>query len=123
MSASDEALRERQGELPYGVWLCEDGRVVLFNRRYEPIYERPAEGGPVRPADRTEWICARKYRRYFYGNGHYEHEKRRRAKAALDEFMAGGTPSGDRPPLDPVELARVEGKPEAMARLLKGGSK
>jgi hypothetical protein len=31
-------------KLPYGKWTCENGRQVLFNRGYEPIYERSPEG-------------------------------------------------------------------------------
>lgn len=36
-----EELRWR---LPYGVWRCADGREVLFNRRYNPIWQRHANG-------------------------------------------------------------------------------
>ena len=45
-----EALRSR---LPYGIWTCPDGREVLFNRDYEPIWER-RPGEPARPANRSE---------------------------------------------------------------------
>jgi hypothetical protein len=31
--------------LPYGQWLCADGRAVLFNRAYQPIWEK--YGGEV----------------------------------------------------------------------------
>jgi hypothetical protein len=47
----DEALH---CVLPYGLWRCGDGRQVLFNRWYQPIFER--RGGEVRAADPTEWI-------------------------------------------------------------------
>ena len=41
--------------LPYGKWICADGREVLFNRFYEPIWERPP-GGSARRADPEEWV-------------------------------------------------------------------
>src|SRR5260221_14513443 len=41
--------------LPYGCWTCADGREVLFNRRYVPIYER-RPGEPARVADHDEWV-------------------------------------------------------------------
>ncbi len=43
-----EPMRYR---LPYGMWTCSDGREVLFNRDYEPIWER-RPGEVARPADR-----------------------------------------------------------------------
>ena len=30
----------RTGDLPYGMWVLEDGGLVLFNRRYCPIWIR-----------------------------------------------------------------------------------
>ncbi len=36
-----KTLRERREHwLPYGMWTCADGREVLFNRRYAPIWSR-----------------------------------------------------------------------------------
>jgi len=29
-----------QGQIPYGRWICADGREVLFDRRYLPIWQR-----------------------------------------------------------------------------------
>jgi hypothetical protein len=41
--------------VPYGQWTCADGRLVLFNRNYTPIYERrPDALGRV--ADHSEWV-------------------------------------------------------------------
>jgi hypothetical protein len=45
-------LRER---LPYGMWTCEDGREVLFNRWYQPIWER-YPGKLATAADPNEWV-------------------------------------------------------------------
>jgi hypothetical protein len=40
---------------PYGIWRCADGREVLFNRKYQPIWERLPDG-TVRAADPGEWV-------------------------------------------------------------------
>jgi hypothetical protein len=40
---------------PYGVWGCADGRQVMFDRRYHPMWQRSA-AGVVTPADPTEWV-------------------------------------------------------------------
>jgi hypothetical protein len=43
--AEGYAAFERWRQLcPYGKWSCADGREVLFNRYYEPLYERAADG-------------------------------------------------------------------------------
>jgi hypothetical protein len=42
--------------VPYGIWHCRDGRQVLFNRFYTPIYERDRPGAPTRAARADEWI-------------------------------------------------------------------
>ena len=41
--------------LPYGKWTCADGRQVVFNRDYTPIFQR-LPSGQVIPADPTEWV-------------------------------------------------------------------
>lgn len=40
--------------LPYGRWTCSDGRQVLFNREYQPIFQWQA--GVYSYADRDEWV-------------------------------------------------------------------
>lgn len=40
---------------PYGKWTCADGREVLFNRDYCPIWQR-RPGQPARPAYPFEWV-------------------------------------------------------------------
>lgn len=49
--------------LPYGKWTCADGREVLFNRRYIPLWERSPSGvvAPANPKERVpkvreEWF-------------------------------------------------------------------
>lgn len=51
---STRARNHRWNELPYGLWRCANGREVLFNRRYQPIYER--YDGITVPALRDEWV-------------------------------------------------------------------
>jgi hypothetical protein len=41
--------------LPYGRWTCDDGREVLFNRRYHPIWQR-RPGAAVERANPDEWV-------------------------------------------------------------------
>jgi len=41
--------------LPYGKWICADGREVLFNREYTPILQR-RPNGPTEVASPTEWV-------------------------------------------------------------------
>lgn len=53
-------------DLPYGLWICEDGREVLFNRFYEPIWQR--YGGTVSRADPNEWVPYAT-QQWFYDDG------------------------------------------------------
>jgi hypothetical protein len=46
---------EWHDRLPYGKWVCADGREVLFNRSYWPILER-RPGEPAKPARSGEWV-------------------------------------------------------------------
>lgn len=49
-------------DLPYGMWVCDDGTAYLFNRRYEPIWvKRP--GRKATEADPKEWV---KWRTQFW---------------------------------------------------------
>lgn len=67
--------------MPYGVWACADGREVLFNRRYVPLFER-RPGGPVSAANPAEWVPFVR-QAWFYSGEHPEAECRDRARAAL----------------------------------------
>ena len=53
--------------LPYGIWCCGDGREVLFNRFYEPVWQR-SPGGETSRADPYEWVHWRR-QDYFYDDG------------------------------------------------------
>ena len=82
-SRSDRALN-----LPYGEWRTADGRVVLFNRRYQPLCAlRP--GHSIAKADPNEWI-AWETQRWFYDGSVPEAGKRAAAEAALARFAAEG---------------------------------
>lgn len=41
-------------EIPYGIWTCEDGSEVIFNREYQPIYCR--KDGVNTYDDRSRWV-------------------------------------------------------------------
>lgn len=60
MNTKDGLMRQF---FPYGKWTCEDGREVLFNRDYKPLFER--KGGVVRLADKDEWVPFKK-QEFFY---------------------------------------------------------
>lgn len=45
----------RRNNLPYGLWICPDGREILFNRFYEPLWQRYPGQNPT-PANPTEFI-------------------------------------------------------------------
>jgi hypothetical protein len=48
------ATLRRWAELPYGLWVCASGREVIFNRYYEPLWQRVDDC--VLPADSDEWV-------------------------------------------------------------------
>jgi hypothetical protein len=71
--------------LPYGQWLCADGREVLFDRKYVPIYQRYPGQLPT-PADPKEWVQYQ-HQEWFYNDGTPEAAKR---KASLKVLEAWG---------------------------------
>jgi hypothetical protein len=79
----------RWQKLAYGKWTCPDGREVLFNRFYEPIYQRA--GSIVSRADPKEWVPF-VTQRWFYNDG--TRDKRGAAQRALDSWLSGETPPG-----------------------------
>ena len=50
--------KSQRATLPYGMWQCADGREVLFNRYYQPIKQRMADGtvSVPSPTDTVQWI-------------------------------------------------------------------
>ena len=53
--------------LPYGKWTCADGREVVFNREYQPIYQR--KDGEFSHANRDEWVEGIKNCVMYYDDG------------------------------------------------------
>ncbi|MEQ8823816.1 MAG: hypothetical protein RIC14_05535 [Filomicrobium sp.] len=43
-------------ELPYGIWVCADGTLYLFNRKYQPIWYRAPGAAVAKPANRSERV-------------------------------------------------------------------
>lgn len=60
-------IRPLRHELPYGRWLCADGREVLFNRDYKPIWHR-RPGEIAKRADPDE-IVPFMQQEWFYKDG------------------------------------------------------
>jgi hypothetical protein len=58
--------------------------VVLFNRFYEPIWQRPGDDGEWTVADPAERVPYER-QEWFYGDEHSDKEKRQRAEAVLTE--------------------------------------
>jgi crotonobetainyl-CoA:carnitine CoA-transferase CaiB-like acyl-CoA transferase len=66
--------------LPYGIWVCEDGREVLFSRMYTPLWQRYRGQLPTR-ADLSEtvpWVT----QEWFYSDRHNAEQRRERALLA-----------------------------------------
>jgi hypothetical protein len=70
--------------LPYGLWIDRDGREILFNRRYCPIWQR--SGKNVSAADLKEWVEWR-FQDWFWKGDCFPAE--RKAEEVLAAFMDG----------------------------------
>jgi hypothetical protein len=101
LQESLKTLEFRRHKLPYGRWLTGDGREILFNRRYKPLWERRS-GGAERatvptPADRGEWVPGIVYQTWFYNDGTRNKIKPSVAVLELwgiaDIVLSQGTPS------------------------------
>jgi hypothetical protein len=81
--------RHRRFELPYGIWRCRGGREVLFNRCYQPIWQR--QGDIIQPAERTNRITGITAQAWFYSAADLVHRARlvRRLTKILRDFRAG----------------------------------
>jgi hypothetical protein len=75
--------------LPYGIWTCDDGREVMFNRFYEPIWER-ANGVTTiaNPKERIPW----RNQMWFFADGNPPWYNRNSLLVCLRELKNfGGT--------------------------------
>jgi crotonobetainyl-CoA:carnitine CoA-transferase CaiB-like acyl-CoA transferase len=92
---SDEPRRPRPADiekmvatLPYGMWVCGDQRIVIFNRNYSPIWQK-LPNGEIRRADETEWISFVEQKWFDFTDARYEKSARERLRQILREFFAG----------------------------------
>ena len=85
-------IQVKRLSLPYGLWTCDDGRQIIFNRGYQPIWERPKnDGSRAFQADPKEWVkfCSQQY---FYSDRTsptINKETYRRCLRILDAFIEG----------------------------------
>lgn len=77
---------EFRKRLPYGMWKCDGGREVLFDRRYHPVCER-MNGGPSLISDPKEWVKGVVSHDWFYNDATPEKQK---MKAATDKLREWG---------------------------------
>jgi hypothetical protein len=70
---------------PYGVWTCANGRQVMFNRHYNAMWQRTADG-KVSKADPREWVECITHHQWLYNDGTPSKERNRRCHAALLEW-------------------------------------
>lgn len=74
----------RLDQLAYGCWLTDPGREVMFNRGYQPIWQR--QGGVVSMGDPEEWVEDIFATRFYYHTNDTEEAKQRKAYAAMIDF-------------------------------------
>jgi hypothetical protein len=79
---------EMREKLPYGIWTCTDGREILFNRKYRPLWER-YPGKPAIAADPDEWISW-STQEWFFNDGNLpwnKHDAGRRSLARCQAIL------------------------------------
>jgi hypothetical protein len=83
-------LRFLRHRLPYGKWTCADGREVLFNRDYKPIWQR-RPGQPAEAADPTERVPF-KTQEWFYEDGKQPWRSKHTEQKCNDVLASWGLP-------------------------------
>jgi RecA-family ATPase len=73
--------------LIYGFWTCADGREVLFDRLYHPVWQR-RPGQKVEPADPNERV-RRKTEQRFYTDATPFEERKKIAEKVLRDWQVG----------------------------------
>ena len=81
LQAQPEAARKIL--LGYGKWTTRNGREVVYNRRYRPLWERVSSGAPWQRANPREWVREIDGHEWFYNDGHDKRQKVSRAKSAM----------------------------------------
>jgi hypothetical protein len=74
--------------LPYGRWIARDGRVIIFNRGYQPIWER-LPNGEIQRANGGEWIDWVDQGWFGLGSMRYEKSAREAYRKVLRDFFDG----------------------------------
>jgi hypothetical protein len=82
--------------MPYGKWTCADGREVLFNRDYRPIWER-RNGGNATQGVPYEWVAFER-QEGFYDDGDTPWRDRRALAKCQAILNAWGAPPSLTPP-------------------------
>jgi len=89
--------------LPYGKWICEDGREVLFNRDYTPIWQRSSNGWGELIEPETNVLFASSSYYYDDRSAPYYNNEQTRA-LCLDVLKEWGTSNQK-----PIVLERLPG--------------
>jgi hypothetical protein len=76
--------------LPYGIWRTDAGELILFDRRYQPIFTRRSDGIVVRERA-NRWVQGIAEQFWFYGDATSpRHDKGTRTK--VQGILAGPLP-------------------------------
>jgi hypothetical protein len=82
------AIEEMLEVLPYGRYVASDGREIIFNRHYRPIWERLPDG-TVRRANPHEWVDWIRQGWFGLGSMRYEKSAREAYRKVLRDFLDG----------------------------------
>lgn len=82
------AIEQMLEVLPYGRCIASDGREILFNRSYRPIWERLPDG-VVQRADPAEWVDWIRQGWFGCGSMRYEKSAREAYRKVLRDFLDG----------------------------------
>jgi hypothetical protein len=74
--------------LPYGRWIARDGRVIIFNRGYQAIWQR-LPNGEIQRANGGEWIDWVDQGWFGLGSMRYEKSAREAYRKVLRDFFDG----------------------------------
>lgn len=77
-----------RSRLPYGKWTREDGSEVLFNRGYQPIWQRKSQSSAAEEIGRGEWVNHVK-EEWFYDDGSspwFDGKTLKKCEAILEEW-------------------------------------
>jgi hypothetical protein len=79
-----------RAKLPYGKWTCGDGKEVLFNRDFQPIWDR-LPGEAARPAD-PDVRCEHVKEKWYFGDRNPPWSNERSVRRCLDALGVFGVP-------------------------------